>query len=170
MHKLPGYFLVLSLLSATGVTNSYAQSGPAYKGHDTTQAVETRSDRFFVNRRVGTAEFSGHVVVVQGDLTISSDEMLVEYVVKTEAVTRSVDKLTATGNVRVKIGTLTAKADVVVYSIGANIITLEGNAVVSQTDSIVAGDKITLNQTDDTIHVEGQVQTVFEFGPAEIKE
>jgi lipopolysaccharide export system protein LptA len=167
MQRLLTIIVILSLFNAASLTHAYAQSA---QGYDATLPVKVRADSFFVNRREGRAEFSGGVVITQGEMVMSADVVLVEYVVGARLENRSVDKLTATGDVDVLNGSQSARAQMAVYSVQEGSLVLTGSAEVTQNESVIAGEKITLNLADDTLFVEGRVQTVFEFTPLATKE
>lgn len=166
MQDCSAFVAVLVFLFATNVTAAYAQSSESPKGQDlTTQPIEIRSDKFFLDQRNGQAKFSGNVVIVQGEMTISADLMHVEYTISTGFAARSMSKVTASGEVNFQKSSNSAKSEIAIYSVEKKTVTLEGNAEVFVDESVVAGKKIEINLTDDTLYVEGQVQTIFEITP-----
>ena len=61
--------------------------------------VEITSETLNVDRNAGTAVFAGDVLVVQGQLRMTSDEVFVSYVEDTSTGKTAVEEIIATGNV-----------------------------------------------------------------------
>ncbi|MBW2467355.1 MAG: lipopolysaccharide transport periplasmic protein LptA [Deltaproteobacteria bacterium] len=99
--------------------------------------------------------FSGHVRANQGDLIINADVMKVRYTgtgkqpngpaeIPDEELSRQIDKITATGNVKIVQGEWIAIGDNMNFNAAERIVALSGNAKAWQEQNMVSGEKIIL--------------------------
>lgn len=136
-------------------------------GHDSKQPVEIVSDSFTVNQSRGTAEFSGNVVVGQGDMRLSAGKIRVEYSTAAEGEEREIGRLIASEGVTLAFGGQAAEAQTATYSIKDANIVMTGNVLITQGENALAGQKITISLKDGSAQVEGRVKTIFQTGGSE---
>jgi len=134
--------------------------------HDASQQVEIVSDTFTISQNRGSAEFTGHVVVGQGDLRLSAGEIKVEYAQKDGKPTGQIGTMTAKGGVTLASGSEAAEAKQAVYSLAKGTIVMEGDVMLTQGNSVLAGQKVTIDLNDGSAKVEGRVKTIFKAGPS----
>lgn len=125
--------------------------------HDTTQPVEVTSDRLDIDQTSGTAIFSGNVVVVQGELTLTADSVRVEY---GQTEPREIERIFAFDNVTLVSPTEAAEGDEAVYEVATRSVLMTGNVLLTQTLNAVSGDRLTIDLATGTGVVEGRVRTV----------
>lgn len=115
--------------------------------------ITVKSDELSADNKGKTAIFSGKVVAKQGNITIFSDRLIVNYAEKNGEV----DKIEASGNVRIVQLNRTGIASQAVYDSKAGRITLTGspNARVMQGLDSVSGKVITYYVDDDKSVVTG---------------
>lgn len=150
--------LVLSL----GATGAFAQGTTiAFKGlrAGEGQPVEVTSDSLAVDQAAGTATFTGHVLVVQGDVRLSSDLLDVAYLGGDKT---KIDSLTATGNVLLSTPTEAAKGQKAVYSLTGRTILMTGDVVLTQGQSVMSGQSLTVDLAKSTGTMTGRVRTVLQ--------
>ena len=129
--------------------------------------VEITSETLNVDRNAGTALFEGDVLVVQGQLRLTSDEVFVSYVEDTETGKTAVEEIIATGNVVMVNGAEAAEGEKAVYSPITNSVVMTGEVLLTQGPSTIAGDTLVVNLATGEGVMEGRVRTVFQSGNSE---
>jgi len=126
--------IVLSLTLA-GVVLAAGKSG----GDRNAQPIKIKSNELFTDNNNRTATFVGKVSARQGDMTIYSDKLVINYSEKD----KDVEKVEAFGNVRVVQGNRQALAGHALYENKAGKIVLDTSPKVYQGDDVVSGKVIT---------------------------
>jgi lipopolysaccharide export system protein LptA len=129
--------------------------------HDTTQPVEVTADRLDLDQTDGTAIFTGNVVVVQGDLTLTAGRVRVEY---GQTEPREIERIHAFDNVVLVSPTEAAEGDEAVYEVASREVLLTGNVLLTQELNAVSGDRLTIDLDTGTGVVEGRVRTILRSG------
>lgn len=124
---------------------------------DTTQPVELNADTLSVNQADGSAVFSGNVLVVQGQMRLTADELRVQY----KADRSGIETLFATGKVLLVNATDAAQADHAVYTIDSGDVVMTGNVLLTQGPTATSADKLIVNLKTGTGRMEGRVSTTF---------
>jgi len=123
------------------------------KIHVTADSLSSESDARF-------AEFKGNVKVTQGDFVIKSDSLKIFYKEvggeKKAGTTESIDKIIATGNVKIESEETTAFSRQAEYDTNSMIMVLTGeDSRVFDKKNSVTGSKITFNRKDGLVKAEG---------------
>ena len=107
------------------------------------------------------AEFVGNVKVTQGNLTITSDKLIIHYEgellenKKKNSNEELLKKIIAVGNVKIDSEDYHAEADKAEYDRASETVVLSGeNAKVISGKNSITGSKITLNQKSGQVRVE----------------
>lgn len=143
-----------------------AQQGPslAFGASDDSDApVEVEAENLSVNQKDGTAEFTGNVQIVQGQMKLNAPRVLVEY---TEDQT-GVERLEATGGVTIVSGEDAAESERADYDIEGRQIIMTGAVTIVQGPNTLSSDKVTIDLEDGTARMEGRVRTVLKTGSTE---
>lgn len=135
--------------------------------HDSTLPVEVTSDQLNVSQADGTAVFSGNVLVVQGDMRLSSDQVRVEYGAAGTENAGRIARMHASGNVVMTTPQEAAQADEAVYTIDAGSVVLTGNVILTQEQNALSGDRLVVDLNAGTGAMEGRVKTIFQPAPKE---
>ena len=135
--------------------------------HDSTLPVEVTSDQLNVSQADGTAVFSGNVLVVQGEMRLSSDKVRVEYGAKGSENAGRIARMHASGNVVMVTPQEAAEADEAVYSIDAGSVVLSGNVILTQERNALSGERLVVDLNAGTGVMEGRVKTIFQPAPEE---
>jgi lipopolysaccharide export system protein LptA len=127
---------------------------------DPTLPVEITADQLTADQASGQAVFSGNVRIGQGDLRLAAGEVTVIYNEATGAIAR----LRASGGVTFVTSTEAAEAANADYDLDAGTLTMTGNVLLTQGPSAISADRMTVNLTDGTARLDGNVRTVFQQG------
>lgn len=130
---------------------------------DTSLPVEVAADALAVNQTDGTATFEGNVLVTQGEMRLSADNVLVLYAGE-GAASGQIRELQATGNVTLVNGAEAAEAQSAVYNIDGGSVVMTGDVILTQGATALSGERLTIDLTAGTGRMEGQVRTIFQTG------
>lgn len=147
-----------ALLPAAALAQAITFGG--LKG-DPKAPVEVTSDSLSVNQETGQATFLGHVVVVQGAMRLSADTLRVEY---SNTDKTRIERLYAEGKVVLVNAKEAAEAEKAVYAIDLGQVVMTGNVLLTQGDSTISGESLTVDLRDGTGRIEGRVKTILTPG------
>ena len=154
-------------------TGGFAQEGgPAQASDPALEKIQIRSDSLVADNQSKVAEFIGNVKASQGDTVIESDRLKVYYgsggrpSADPEDLAAQVEKIVASGNVRIRFENRLAVAQEAVYNVLSQVFILSGEGTrVTSGSSYIVGKKITLRRKDGQVVVIGgkseQVEAVF---------
>ena len=128
---------------------------------DTSAPVEVSADNLTVDQADGSALFTGNVVIGQGEMRLSADEVTVEYASDGQERIRS---LTAVGNVTLTSGEDAAEAGQAVYDVDAGSVVLTGDVLLTQGRNVLSGDRVTVDLASGSAQVQGRVRSVLQPG------
>jgi len=103
------------------------------------EPIKIKSDRLMTDNNRNMATFEGNVAARQGDLTIYSDKMVINYADNEGRISTT----EVFGNVRIIQGERRAQAEHGVYDAKLATITLDGNPKVFQNSDTISGKIIT---------------------------
>ena len=146
-----------------------SQAVAANGGHDMQNAsdkgaIHIKSDLMEVLDQKGTVVFTGHVVATRDDMVIDADRLEVFYSKREQQQTKtaqaqddkkSIDRIVATGHVRVTKGGKVATGEKAIYEKQAEKITLVGSAQVWDGPNRVKGETITMFLNENRSIVQG---------------
>lgn len=151
----------LFLMSMT--TAPFAQGTKVAFGtlqQDTTLPVEVTAENLSVDQATGTAVFTGNVVAAQGEMRLSSNQLLVVYREETEGI----ERLEATGDVILVSGPDAAESERADYNIDDGTIVMRGNVLLTQGPSALTADTMTVQLDSGTAQMSGSVKTILQTG------
>ncbi len=153
--------LTLSLL--TGLPLVAAETSIAFKGLRAAQGepVEITADSLELDQDAGTAHFTGHVLVIQGQVRLSSNDLVVTYA-KGEA--SRIDHMVASGDVLLASDSEEAKAERATYAPEDHNVQMTGDVVLTQGNSVMSGQSLFVDLTAGTGRMEGRVKTILNAG------
>ena len=167
--------LAASALAALLLTSTFAGAqdfGAAFSGFDTGSGdpIQIEADKLEVRDEEKVAVYSGHVRVRQGDTILEAPELRVFYAGQAApdgAAGSSVTRIEAGPGVSVRSGDQTATGDRAVLDMAKDLVTLEGNVLLTQGTNVVRGDRVVVNLATKQGRVEGgRVQTLITPGEA----
>ena len=128
---------------------------------DPTLPVEVTSDSLAVSQTDGTATFKGNVIIGQGEMRISAEQVVVEY---EDAERTRIERLIGTGGVTMVSGDSAAEAAEATYTIDTPTVVMTGEGLLPQAGSAMSGEKLTVDLTTGAGLMEGRVKTVLQPG------
>lgn len=123
------------------------------QGHDSGAPVDFSADRFEVQDRADRLVVSGHVHVTQGELALDAARMTVAY---RNAGGIAIDRIDASGNVRISRGNERARGDVAIYDLNNRIITVLGNVELEQGSNRLRGGRLVMDLRNGRSTVDGR--------------
>lgn len=127
---------------------------------DTGLPVEVTAESLSVNQADGTAEFSGKVLVKQGEMRLEAASVRVEY----GAEGKEISRLHAQGGVLLVNATDAAQAAQAVYTIATGEVVMTGDVLMTQGQTAIKGQKLVIDLKSGTGRMEGGVTTTFTPG------
>ena len=119
--------------------------------------IQINSERLEVDNLNNHVIFEGNVEAVRGDMIINSERLEVFNNQKE----RKIEKILASGKVRIKQGKRLAKAEQAIYYTQEGKIILSGQPEVMEEDNIISGREITILLQENKSVVKGNVKVVF---------
>lgn len=128
-------------------------SAQILKGHDSNAPVNFSADRIEVQDRADRVVVAGNVHVTQGEMILDSDRMTVAY---HNSSGISIDRIDASGNVRIRRGDERARGDVAIYDLNSRIITMLGNVELNQGSNRLTGGRLVMDLKSGRSTVDGK--------------
>ncbi|KAA9006937.1 lipopolysaccharide transport periplasmic protein LptA [Histidinibacterium aquaticum] len=120
--------------------------------------VEVTADTLNVDRDSGTAVFTGNVVVGQGSLRLAAAEVEVVY----DEETGDIARFAASGGVTLVTETEEAEAEEATYDLTTGELSLSGDVLLTQGQSALSAETMTVNVETGMAQMQGRVRTVFQ--------
>ena len=160
--------LVAALTIGAGIGNSVPAAAEkdrpdkAKAGHE---QIQITADQLVSQSKESYAEFSGNVEAVQGDFEMRADRLRIYYrrgvnpTQKASGGDEPIDRIVASGNVKIKSDNRLAETEHAEYRVNDGILILKGKkSIVTDGKNSIQGTTITLNRDDGRITVEGNKQ------------
>jgi len=145
------------LLGLIGTVAAFAAApvpGQALRGHDSNAPVDVEADRIEVQDRADRAVFSGNVKVRQAGLALDAARLTVAYAGGTGDGIQ-IQRLDASGGVKVRSTSETATGDFAIYDLNAHRITMLGGVVLTQGASVIRGGRLVIDLDSGRAVVDG---------------
>ena len=142
-----GLITLIALFFSVGVSPVLGQS----LDHDSNLPIEISADSLEVAQEEQIATFAGNVDAVQGDLVLSADELRVHYEGRSDSVGLSagrgnkIRRIDAEGRVIISSPEETAEGAFGTYDVPANLVTLEGEVVLTRGSNVIRGERLELD-------------------------
>jgi len=141
----------LALLPLLAIAPALSQSGSAPKAKGGSNApVDVGADRIEVQDRSNRAILTGNVVAVQGNMTMNSARLTVLYANAPGGTTpgatgTQIQRLEASGGVRLRTPTETARSQFAIYDVPRRLVTMIGAVNLDQGANHVQGGRLVLD-------------------------
>jgi len=140
-----GRVLALLLLGSLAVAAQPGEvSSPVLKGHEARAPIDITANIAEVRQLEQMALFEGQVTAVQGPLTLRAEALRVSYDM-TEADRPDVSRVEVRGNVRITSPDEQAQSDWGIYDVRAGTLTLGGDVIFRQNDTVIRADRLSLD-------------------------
>lgn len=159
--------LVAAVLFAALPVPALAQGAEIAFGardHDASLPVEITADRLQIGQADGTAVFSGNVLIAQGEMRLSAENVLVSYAEGTEQARGRVERLEASGGVTLISGAEAAESREAVYTVGSGQIVMSGDVLLTQGRNALSGERLIVDLNTGSGVMEGRVRTILQTG------
>ncbi|KII17517.1 LptA/OstA family protein [Phaeobacter sp. S60] len=150
-------------LFSTGLSAQSASIAFGAIKADPSQPVEVTAETLDVNQADGSARFIGDVVIIQGVMRLSANDVLVIYK-QDETGKTGVERLEATGDVILVNGPDAAEADKAEYTIDSGTVVMTGNVLLSQSTGTLTSNRLVVDLTTGTASLSGRVKTILNGG------
>jgi lipopolysaccharide export system protein LptA len=117
-------------------------SGSALRGHNSDAPIDWGAERIEVQDRANRVILTGNVVAKQANLTLNAERITVAYL---QSNGIKVQRIDASGGVRLRSPSETARGDFAIYDLGQRLITLIGNVTLTREGSDVNGGRLVLD-------------------------
>ncbi len=128
-------------------------SAQAIGGHNSNAPVNYAADRIELQDRQNRVVLSGNVDITQAGLRVRAARTLVNY---SDAGSLRIQRITATGGVRVTRGNEAASGDVAVYDFNRRIITMAGNVRLRRGGDTLNGGRLVIDLRSGVSSVDGR--------------
>lgn len=122
-------------------------------GFNSNQPVNYAADRIELQDRQNRVVLSGNVDIRQGDLRLNATRTTVAY---TDTGSLAIQRIDATGGVRVNRGTESARGDVAIYDFNRRIITMIGNVGLRRGSDTLNGGRLVIDLNSGVSSVDGR--------------
>ena len=126
------------MLAGTG----WIAQAQGISGFNSNQPVNYSADRIELQDRQSRVVLSGGVAITQGDLKLNAARTTVAY---TNSGSLAIQRIDATGGVRVDRGNESARGDVAIYDFNRRIITLVGNVGLRRGGDTLNGGRLVID-------------------------
>ena len=144
-----GFIAGAAMLAGAG----WVAQAQGSSGFNSNQPVNYSADRIELQDRQNRVVLSGSVDIKQGDLTLNAARTTVAY---TDTGSLAIQRIDATGGVRVNRGGESAKGDVAVYDFNRRIITMIGNVGLRRGSDTLSGGRLVIDLTSGVSSVDGR--------------
>lgn len=155
-----GAFAAALLLCAGPVLAQGASVNLGVRDHDSSTPVEITSESLSLDQEAGRANFTKDVFVRQGDMTLTCDEMVVEYGLDAETGREEIQRILMNGGVTFASPSEAAESDAAIYDLPSNTIVMTGNVLVTQGSTALSSDRLTYDLDTGAGQMTGNVKTV----------
>lgn len=146
------------ILSATAAVAQSTQVGFGTVQDNSGLPVEVTAERLDVDQNTGLAIFRENVVIVQGEMRLTANEVTVIYNNELEVV----ERVEAVGDVVFVSGEDAAESERANYMVATGVLVMEGDVLVVQGPSAITSDEMTVYVNQGTAELSGRVRTVLQ--------
>lgn len=149
LRNLSSFYMLAMLLAVPAHAQDVAL--------DSKQPIEVTADALEVLQKEQKAVFTGNVVAIQGTMRLTSDEMEVFYRTgeQQQGEAQAISRIKVNGNVFMRTPTETARSATGLYDVDANLLTLNGDVVLTRGENVVKGEALAYDVTSGKSRIVG---------------
>ena len=121
--------------------------------------IEMAADKLTISQTDGSARFEGNVMIAQENIKIMAQLVVVTYLESGD-----IGQLSASGGVTVVTKTESAEAKTADYDLGLQKLVLRGDVLLTQGQSAISSDTMTIDLPTGAAIIEGRVRTTLSSG------
>ena len=129
-------------IAGTALAGWQGAGAQSIGSHNSNAPVDYAADRIELQDRQDRVVLSGNVDIKQASLRVQSARTIVDF---SDAGSLSIQRITATGGVRVSRGNERASGDVAVYDFNRRVITMVGNATLNRGGDTLRGGRFVID-------------------------
>ncbi len=148
----PSVSMAMTAVALIGGTATLA-IGQGIAGFNSGAPVNYQADRIELQDKNKRVILSGNVDIAQGDLKMRAGRTTVAY---TDGGGVKIQRIDATGGVRVSRGNETARGDVAIYDFNRRIITMVGSVVLTRGSDTLNGGRLVMDLASGISSVDGR--------------
>ena len=138
-------FIALGVAALAGLAPALGQNA-SLKNHNSDAPVDVAADRIEVQDRANRAILSGNVEARQGNMTMNSARLTVVYANSGAGGSGTqIQRLEASGGVRLRTATETARSQFAIYDVPRRLVTMIGGVNLDQGANHVQGGRLVLD-------------------------
>lgn len=138
--------------SAAVLAGAQHIAAQAIASHDTTAPVNFAADHMELQDKQKRVVLSGNVDITQADLRLRAARTTLAY---TDQGSLKIQRIDATGGVRVTRGNETARGDAAVYDFNKRIVTMVGNVALTRGTDTLNGGRLVIDLNSGVSSVDG---------------
>ena len=146
---IAGFAAGATMLAGAG----WVAQAQGISGFNSNQPVNYSADRIELQDRQNRVVLSGSVDIKQGDLTLNAARTTVAY---TDTGSLAIQRIDATGGVKVDRGGESARGDVAIYDFNRRIITMVGNVGLRRGGDTLNGGRLVIDLNSGVSSVDGR--------------
>lgn len=154
--------LALASIFFAGAALAQASVSLGVKDHDNSTPVEITSETLELDQDSGLVTFNTNVFVRQGDMTMTCDRMVVEYVTNELTGEDEIDLIRMFDKVTFTSPTEAAESDWAIYFVRTDIIEMYDNVLVTQGTTALSSDKLVYDLDTGEGLMIGNVKTILQ--------
>lgn len=154
------FFLLPLIVFAFGGQSVIAQDKPLIENERLSLTINAA--QLELDDKARQAHFSGHVVVMQGDLKLEAGRVFVEYDGSAGFSAKDIRLLRALDSITFTDKNMTAKAQKGVYVLSEQILTLTGDVILIQGEDTSTGQRLIIDRKRGTVKMEGDVEIILQ--------
>lgn len=124
--------------------------------------VELAADSLEINNATGETVLRGNAVLGQGDMRLAAPEIRIFYAA---GAGNAIERLEASGGVTLVTAVEAAEAQTAVYDVAAATVRMSGSVLLTQGNSVLAGDSLFVDLRAAQGRMEGRVRSVLQTQP-----
>ena len=165
-NQMNRYFVIAGLLivaflqlSQPALAQGLADTFSGFSSNSS-DPVEIEADTLDVDDNNKVAVFTGNVFVTQGEVTLRTEVLHVEYAGEQGASTQQqIRRLEARGKLVVNSKGDSLTGDWAIFEMAEELVTVGGNVVVSQDGNVLRGSKLIINLKTGQTHMEASAES-----------
>ena len=145
-------YFAIGFLLAVAIAGAIRLNAQALGNHNTNAPVNFAADRTELQDRQNRVVLAGNVDITQAGLRLRAARAIIDY---TDSGTLQIQRMTATGGVRVTRGNESASGNNAIYDFNRRLITMSGDVRLNRGSDRISGGRLTIDLRSGVSSVDG---------------